>query len=162
MMPTYETAKKKCFFDTEELIVRKQISLHTLNILFFDKKYTAKMIKISRRGYSQHVRMLCITTERIYNLTKRDPYPKEALLFSDIIGITCTPYKDGFVCIHTREVFQDRVKMKFDGVGFLFLFLCSQGDWLIVVDHPCEFITRLFMIMGRDNNDDRFLKIETK
>ncbi len=49
------------------------------------------MIKISRRGYTEHVRLLCITTARVYNLTKRDPYPKEGLLFNDILGITCTP-----------------------------------------------------------------------
>jgi hypothetical protein len=68
------------------------------------------MIKISRRGYTEHVRLLCITTARVYNLTKRDPYPKEGLLFNDILGITCTPYKDGFICIHTRETYEDRVK----------------------------------------------------
>lgn len=68
------------------------------------------MIKISRRGYTQHVRMLCITTERVYNITKKHPYPKEGVLFRDILGITCTPYKDGFMCIHTREAFDDRVQ----------------------------------------------------
>jgi len=70
------------------------------------------MIKISRRGYTQHLRILCITTERVYNITKKKPYPKEGLFLEDILGITCTPYKDGFMCIHTREVYEDRVKKK--------------------------------------------------
>jgi hypothetical protein len=70
------------------------------------------MIKISRKGYSQHLRMLCITTERLYNLTKKDPYPKEGLLFDSIIGLTCTPYRDGFICVHTKDVYEDRVKIE--------------------------------------------------
>jgi hypothetical protein len=119
------------------------------------------MIKISRRGYTQHVRLLCITTERVYNLTKRDPYPKEGLLFANILGVTCTPYKDGFICIHTKEAYDDRVKKKIFENSF-FLFFDFKGDWLVVVDHPCEFITQLFMVLKRDNNNDRFLKIETK
>ena len=71
------------------------------------------MIKISRRGYKQHIRMLCITTQRVYNITKKNPYPKEALLFNRILGITCTPYKEGFICIHTQETNEDRVKKVF-------------------------------------------------
>jgi hypothetical protein len=71
------------------------------------------MIKISRRGYTQHLRMLIITTERLYNLTKKNSYPKEGVFFKDILGITCSPYKDGFICIHTREVHEDRVKKSF-------------------------------------------------
>ncbi|CAF0779597.1 unnamed protein product [Rotaria sp. Silwood1] len=126
MMATYEIAKNKCFFDSEKLI------------------YTTKMIKIRRRGYTQHIRMLCITTERLYNITKKNPYPKEGIFFNQIMGITCTPYKDGFICIHTKETYEDR------------------GDWLVVVDHPCEFITQLFMTMRRDDNSDGFLKFETQ
>lgn len=68
------------------------------------------MIKVSRRGYKQHLRMFCITTERIYNLTKKKTYPKEGLLFHQLVGITCTPYKDGFICIHTKDAYDDRVK----------------------------------------------------
>lgn len=67
------------------------------------------MIKIDRRGYKQHIRILCITDERLYNITKKDPYPKEAVLFGDILGIGMTPRKDGLVCIHTRETREDRV-----------------------------------------------------
>ncbi|UJR37535.1 hypothetical protein I4U23_030237 [Adineta vaga] len=126
MLPVYEIAKKKCFFDTERVL------------------YTSMMEKIRRRSYSRHVRILCITTQRLYNLTKKDSYPKEVLLFRQILGVTCTPYKDGFVCIHSKESHDDR------------------GDWLIMTEHPCEFITRLFMAMGRKNNNDGFLKIETK
>jgi len=69
------------------------------------------MIKISRRGYTQHIRLLCLTSERLYNITKKDPYPKEGLLFQDICGITVSPYKDGFICIHTKETYEDRVKL---------------------------------------------------
>ncbi|CAF4284368.1 unnamed protein product, partial [Adineta steineri] len=76
--------------------------------------------------------------------TKKNPYPKEALLYNSIIGVTCTPYKDGFICIQTKETHDDR------------------GDWLVLVDHPCEFITQLFMIMKRDHNNDGFLKIKTE
>lgn len=36
-------------------------------------------------------------------------YPKEAVFLHHIIGVTCTPYKDGFVCIHTKDVYEDRV-----------------------------------------------------
>ena len=118
------------------------------------------MIKISRRGYTQHVRLLCITTERVYNLTKRDPYPKEGLLFANILGVTCTPYKDGFVCIHTKETYDDRVNEQ--NSSFLTLCFYFKGDWLIVVEHPCEFLTQLFMVLKRNDNNDRFLKIETK
>ncbi len=120
------------------------------------------MIKISRRGYTEHVRLLCITTARVYNLTKRDPYPKEGLLFNDILGITCSPYKDGFICIHTRETYEDRVKKEAGRNLKRCFFPCFKGDWLIVVEHPCEFITQLFMILKRENNNDRFLKFETK
>ncbi|CAF3935271.1 unnamed protein product [Rotaria sp. Silwood2] len=126
MMATYEIALKKCFFDTEKPI------------------YTTKMIKISRRGYTQHIRILCITNERLYNITKKNPYPKEGIFFNNIVGITCTPYKDGFICIHTKETYEDR------------------GDWLVVVDHPCEFITQLFMTMKRNNNSDSFLKFASQ
>jgi len=40
--------------------------------------------------------------------------------------------------------------------------ICFKGDWLVLVDHPCEFVTQLFMVLGRDNNDDNFLKFESK
>ncbi|CAF3630211.1 unnamed protein product [Rotaria sordida] len=126
MMETYEIAKKRCIFDSEKLI------------------YTTKMIKISRHSYTQHIRLLCITTERLYNITKKNPYSKEGLFFNQIVGITCTPYKDGFICIHTKESYEDR------------------GDWLVLVDHPCEFITQLFITMGRNDNSDDFLKIATE
>ncbi|CAF4610517.1 unnamed protein product [Rotaria sp. Silwood1] len=126
LMQTYEIAKKKCFFPSEKLL------------------YATKMIKIDRRGYKQHIRLLCLTTERVYIITKKDPYPKETLLFKDILGITCTPCQDGFICLHTRETREDR------------------GDWIFVIDHPCEFITQLFMAMGRNHNNDNYLKIEPK
>lgn len=67
------------------------------------------MIKIDRRGYKQHVRLLCITTERIYNITKKDSYAKELVLFKDVAGVTCSPRKDGFICLHTKETREDRV-----------------------------------------------------
>ncbi|UJR08659.1 hypothetical protein I4U23_012918 [Adineta vaga] len=123
---TFELAKKKCFFPSENIT------------------YVTKMTKIDRRGYKQHIRILCITTERIYIITKKDPYPKEAVLFKDVLGISMTPRKDGFICIHTKETREDR------------------GDWLFLLDHPCEFIVQLFMTMKRNNNDDSFLKIRTK
>jgi len=41
-------------------------------------------------------------------------------------------------------------------------FFCCKGDWLFVVDHPCEFITQLFMTMGRNENTDHYLKIKPK
>lgn len=119
------------------------------------------MYKIRRRSYTQHLRMLCITTERVYNITKRNPYPKEAVLFENIAGITCTPYKDGFICIHTKETYEDRVRNLQISID-VNCNCCFQGDWLVLVDHPCEFITQLFMILKRDNNDDHFLKFETK
>lgn len=90
------------------------------------------MIKISRRGYTQHVRMLCITTERVYNLTKRDSYPKESLLYAEILGITCTPYKDGFMCIHTKETHEDRVNTKFEGT-VTSLFASRVIGWLLLI-----------------------------
>ena len=68
------------------------------------------MTKIDRRGYKQRVRILCLTNERLYIITKKKPYPKEAVLFDDILGVSCTPCHDGFICIHTRETNQDRVK----------------------------------------------------
>jgi hypothetical protein len=68
------------------------------------------MVKIDRRGYKQHVRILCLTSERLYIITKKKPYPKEAVLFNDILGITCTPCRDGFICVYTRETRDDRVK----------------------------------------------------
>jgi hypothetical protein len=40
---------------------------------------------------------------------------------------------------------------------FFFLF---KGDWIFVVDHPCEFLTQLFMTMKRNHNNDQFLKIK--
>ncbi|CAF0819793.1 unnamed protein product [Adineta ricciae] len=123
---TFEIAKKKCFFPTETVL------------------YATKMTKIDRRGYKQHVRILCITNERLYNITKKDPYPKEAVLFADILGIGMTPRKDGLVCIHTRETREDR------------------GDWLFLLDYPCEFVVQLFMAMKRTNNDDHLLKIRPK
>ncbi|CAF1528538.1 unnamed protein product [Rotaria magnacalcarata] len=126
MISTHDIARVKVFFDSETLL------------------YTTKMIKISRRGYKQHIRILCITSERLYNITKKNPYPKEAVCLNQILGVTCTPYKDGFMCIHTNNVHGDR------------------GDWLAVVDHPCEFITQLFMVMGRDNNSDGFLQIKAQ
>ncbi len=111
MMLTYETAKSRCFFDSEKLVVRIKILIKQFFFLFLIFcKYTSKMMKVRRQKYTQHLRMLCITTERVYNITKKNPYPKEVLLFNDILGITCTPYKDGFICIHTKEVFEDRVK----------------------------------------------------
>ena len=109
MLPEYETAKRRCFFDSEQPIVRLKISINSNDFFFSSEKYVTKMIKISRRGYTEHVRMLCITTERVYNLTKRNSYPKEVILFANVLGITCTPYKDGFMCIRTREVNDDRV-----------------------------------------------------
>jgi hypothetical protein len=75
-------------------------------------KYATKMIKIDRRGYKQHVRLLCLTSQRLYIITKKNPYPKEAVLFQDILGISVTPRKDGFICVHTRETRDDRVKKK--------------------------------------------------
>jgi len=67
------------------------------------------MVKIDRRGYKQHVRLLCLTSQRVYIITKKKPYPKEALLFKDILGISVTPRKDGFICLHTKETREDRV-----------------------------------------------------
>ncbi|CAF3871595.1 unnamed protein product [Rotaria sordida] len=126
LMQTYEIAKKKYFLSSEQLL------------------YATKMIKIDRRGYKQHIRLLCLTSEQVYIITKKDPYPKEALFLKDILGITCTPCKDGFICLHTRETREDR------------------GDWIFLIDHPCEFITQLFMAMRRNHNDDNYLKIEPK
>ncbi|CAF1097041.1 unnamed protein product [Adineta ricciae] len=131
---TFELAKKKCFFPSETILFLKSIVA----------QYVTKMTKIDRRGYKQHVRILCITNERLYNITKKDPYPKEAVLFADILGIGMTPRKDGLVCIHTRETREDR------------------GDWLFLLDYPCEFVVQLFMAMKRTNNDDHLLKIRPK
>lgn len=82
------------------------------------------MIKISRRGYSQHIRLLCLTTDRLYNITKTDPYAKECVLIGDVRGITVTPYKDGFMCIHTKETYEDRVKFN---KNLLFVFFLEIG-----------------------------------
>lgn len=71
------------------------------------------MIKIDRRGYKQRLRILAITTERLYIITKKNPYPKEQLLFKDLLGVYCTPYKDGFICLKTKEVLDDRVIFNF-------------------------------------------------
>lgn len=68
------------------------------------------MVKIDRRGYKQHIRMLCLTTERVYIITKKKAYAKEAVLLKDVLGVTCTPRKDGFICFHTRETREDRVR----------------------------------------------------
>lgn len=73
------------------------------------------MMKIDRRGYKQHVRILCLTNERLYIITKKNAYPKEAVLFKDILGIDVTPRKDGFICVHTRETREDRVRYKKKG-----------------------------------------------
>lgn len=78
--------------------------------MFFNLKYATKMVKIDRRGYKQHVRILCLTSERVYIITKKKPYPKEAVLFKDILGICVTPRKDGFICLHTQETREDRVR----------------------------------------------------
>ncbi|CAF1114974.1 unnamed protein product [Adineta steineri] len=126
LMNTFEIAKRKCFFNTERVL------------------YATKMIKIDRRGYKQHVRIFCITTERLYIITKKDPYPKEAVLFKDVLGISCTPRNDGFICLHTRETREDR------------------GDWIFLVDHPCECITQIFTALGRNDNNDHYLKIKTE
>jgi hypothetical protein len=120
------------------------------------------MMKVDRRGYKQHVRILCLTSERVYIITKKDPYPKEAVTFKDILGVTCTPCKDGFVCLHTRETRDDRVRNLFKKNLNECLFCCDKGDWLFVLDHPCEFITQLFMAMGRTDNNDHYLKIKPK
>jgi hypothetical protein len=109
---TFELAKGKCFFSTERILVsnenRHYFLLRSLRILYL--KYATKMVKIDRRGYKQHVRILCLTSERVYIITKKKPYPKEALLFNDILGISCTTRRDGFICLHTRETRDDRVK----------------------------------------------------
>ena len=68
------------------------------------------MIKVSRQGYKQDIRLLCITNERIYNITRKNPSVKEVLLLADLVGITCTPLEDGFVCLHTKEADDDRVR----------------------------------------------------
>ena len=73
-------------------------------------KYTTIVQKIQRRSSSLHLRIFCVTTERIYYITKKNPYPKEVLLFRQILGITCSPYKDGFICIHSKESHGDRVR----------------------------------------------------
>ncbi|CAF1119255.1 unnamed protein product [Adineta ricciae] len=125
MLPVFDIAKKKCFFDTEKPL------------------YTTMVQKIQRRSSSLHLRIFCVTTERIYYITKKNPYPKEVLLFRQILGITCSPYKDGFVCIHSKESHGDR------------------GDWLMLTDYPCELVTRIFMAMGRKSNTDLFLKFQT-
>ena len=72
------------------------------------------MVKIDRRGYKQHIRILCITTERVYIITKKKSYAKEAVLLKDILGVSCTPRRDGFICFHTRETREDRVRI---GIG---------------------------------------------
>ena len=69
------------------------------------------MVKIDRRGYKQHVRILCLTTERVYIITKKKSYPKEAVFLKDILSVICTPRKDGFICFHTRETREDRVRI---------------------------------------------------
>ncbi|CAF1372705.1 unnamed protein product [Adineta ricciae] len=125
MLPVFDVAKKKCFFDTEKPL------------------YTTIVQKIQRRSSSLHLRIFCVTTERIYYITKKNPYPKEVLLFRQILGITCSPYKDGFVCIHSKESHGDR------------------GDWLMLTDYPCELVTRIFMAIGRKSNADHFLKFQT-
>jgi hypothetical protein len=107
---TFEIAKEKCFFPTEEVIVSIEIMLVTNFSFFFHLKYASKMVKVDRRGYKQRIRLLCLTSERVYIVTKRNPYPKEAVLFQDILGISCTPRKDGFICLHTRETRDDRVR----------------------------------------------------
>ncbi|CAF2097960.1 unnamed protein product [Rotaria magnacalcarata] len=126
LMNTFKIATKKCFLPSEQIL------------------YAAKMIKIDRRGYKQRLRILCITTERLYIITKKNPYPKEHILFKDMLGIICTPCKDGFICVKTREMRDDR------------------GDWLFLVDHPCEVVTQMFIAMGRDDNNDKYLKLESK
>lgn len=37
-----------------------------------------------------------------------------------------------------------------------------KGDWLCLLEYPCEFVTYLFMAMKRTNNNDNFLRIENK
>ncbi|CAF3453095.1 unnamed protein product [Rotaria socialis] len=125
LMSTFKIATKKCFLPSEQIL------------------YATKMIKIDRRGYKQRLRILCITTQRVYIITKKNPYPKEHILFKDMLGIICTPCKDGFICVKTREMRDDR------------------GDWLFLVDHPCEVVTQMFIAMGRDDNNDKYLKFES-
>jgi hypothetical protein len=164
MLPTYEIAKKRCFFDSEKPVVSIEISIRQFLFFCIYLKYITEIIKIRRRSYTQHVRMLCITTERLYNITKNKTKPntKEGLLFNEIIGITCTPYQDGFVCIHTKDSHEDRVRKKFVKILYKKISIICKGDWLVIARHPCELITQLFMIMGRENNDDSFLKIKSK
>lgn len=69
------------------------------------------MVKIDRRGYKQHIRILCLTTERVYIITKKKSYAKEAVLLKDVLGVSCTPRRDGFICFHTRETREDRVRI---------------------------------------------------
>jgi hypothetical protein len=37
-----------------------------------------------------------------------------------------------------------------------------QGDWLLIVEEPCEFVTQLFVALGRADNSDDFLRIDDK
>jgi len=93
------------------------------------------MIKIDRRGYKQHIRILCITSERLYIITKKDPYPKEAVMLKDILNISCTPYKDGFICLHTRETREDRVKLIILSKIYLTCFSSRVIGFLFLIIH---------------------------
>lgn len=37
-----------------------------------------------------------------------------------------------------------------------------QGDWIFIIDYPCEFLAHLFTAMDRNDNDDQFIKIQSK
>jgi hypothetical protein len=89
------------------------------------------MIKISRRNYKQDVRMLSITNEHIYNITRKNPSIKEVVTLQDIIGICCTPFKDGFVCLHVKASHDDRV------ITFLSLL------------HACQIRSNVFIAIAR-------------
>lgn len=112
MTAIYYASLKKYLSNTENVLVRwNEILSEKYEILsfFYSQKYTTPMHKICRHGFKQDLRILCLTNERLYNFSAKKASMKEVNLLTDISGISCTPFKDGIVCIHTKADDWDRV-----------------------------------------------------
>ncbi|NXR72766.1 MYO1A protein, partial [Pycnonotus jocosus] len=115
-------------FRGEYLGLKQNPKYQKLHAVAKDKLVMADTVrKVNRANGKTVPRLLLLTTEHLVLADPKAAQPKTVLSLSDIRGVSVTPFSDGFLALHLKEV---------STVG-------AKGDFLLVSDHLIELVTRL-------------------
>ncbi|NXB11103.1 MYO1A protein, partial [Cnemophilus loriae] len=115
-------------FRGEYLGLKQNPKYQKLHAMAKDKLVMADSVrKVNRASGKTVPRLLLLTTEHLILADPKAAQPKSVLSLSDIRGVSVTPFSDGFLALHLKEV---------STVG-------AKGDFLLVSDHLVELVTRL-------------------